>query len=367
MNTTFAFFQEAVEFIQTAPIVIQTVAGLIFLFALFFLLRFIVPGVWLWFRLRGVARRLRRLRKTEDRNPATIFARSRTLSHLWTEYEETLHEQRAFDPETGTLKPAVLRSTVPAAMVFTTETLVDSWLATEFFKHLPGLFTGIGIIGTFFGLIHGLQAFKVSEEAAVVRTSLEGLMHGVSSAFVVSASAIAAAMVVTFIEKLLITGLYRKVENITFELDGMFESGAGEEYLARLVKASEDAADQSKILKDALVTDLERILSNLTEQQIQAQTHGSQELAKQFVESLTVGLQAPLERIAESFQNTSQGNSEAVTKLLTDVLAGFGQRLEELFGGQITGINQLQQQTIQALQAAVVCLPPRRLTPFGPA
>lgn len=356
MNTTFSFLREVVEFIQTAPTVIQTVAGVIILFALLFLLRFIVPGVWIWFRLRGVARRLRRLRKTDDRNPAPIFARSRTLSHLWTEYEDTLHEQRAFDPETGTLKPAVLRSTVPAAMVFTTETLVDSRLATEFFKHLPGLFTGVGIIGTFFGLIHGLQAFKVSEEAAVVRTSLEGLMHGVSAAFVVSASAIAAAMVVTFIEKLLITGLYRKVEDITFELDGMFESGAGEEYLARLVKASEDAADQSKILKDALVTDLERILSTLTEQQIQAQTHGSQELAKQFVESLTVGLQGPLERIAESFQNTSQGNSEAVTKLLTDVLAGFGQRLEELFGGQITGINQLQQQTIQALQAAVVKL-----------
>jgi hypothetical protein len=50
------------------------------------------------------------------------------------------------------------------------------------------------------------------------------------------------------------------------------------------------------------------------------------------------------------------GNSEAVTKPLTDVLAGFGQRLEELFSGQITGINQLQQQTIQALQAAVVKL-----------
>jgi ABC-type transporter Mla subunit MlaD len=356
MNTAFAFLWEAPEFIQTAPIVIQTVAGIIVVFVLFFLLRFVVPGVWIWFRLRGVVRRLRRLRKSEDRDPAPLFARSRTLSHLWTEYEDTLHEQRAFDAGTGTLKPTVLRSTVPAAMVFTTEMLVDSRLATEFFKHLPGLFTGVGIIGTFFGLIHGLQAFRVSEEAAVVRTSLEGLMHGVSAAFIVSAVAIAAAMLATFIEKWLITALYRKVEDITFELDGMFESGAGEEYLARLVKASEDAADQSKILKDALVTDLERILSNLTEQQIQAQTHGSQELAKQFVESLTVGLHGPLERIAETFQNTSQGNSEAVTKLLTDVLAGFGQRLEELFGGQITGINQLQQQTIQALQAAVIKL-----------
>lgn len=345
MNETVAFFLHAFDFIKTEPVFVQVVAAAIFLFALSFLFLFFVPGVWIWFRLHGVVRRLRRLKGMDDKNFAPIFARDRTLLHLWTEYEETLHEQRTIDPETGTLKPAILRSTVPAAMVFTTETLVDSRLATEFFKHLPGLFTGVGIIGTFFGLIHGLQAFKVSEEAAVVRTSLEELMHGVSAAFVVSASAIAAAMVVTFIEKLLITSLYRKVEEITIELDGLFESGAGEEYLARLVKASEDAADQSKILKDALVTDLKSILSDLTEKQIQAQT-----------QNLTVGLKGPLERIAESFQSTSQGNSEAVTKLLTDVLAGFGQRLEELFGGQITGINQLQQQTVEALQAAVVKL-----------
>ena len=122
------------------------------------------------------------------------------------------------------------------------------------------------------------------------------------------------------------------------------------------MKASGDSADQSKLLKDALVTDLDRILSSLTDRQIQAQAQGSQDLAKQFIQSLTVGLPGPLERIAETFQQTSQGNSQAVTGLLTNVLAGFSQRLEELFGGQITGINQLQQQTIQALQAAVTKL-----------
>ena len=111
---------------------------------------------------------------------------------------------------------------------------------------------------------------------------------------------------------MLITALYRKAEELTFELDSMSSSGAGEEYLARLVKASEDSADQSKMLKDALVTDLDRILTSLTDRQIQAQAQGSQELAKQFIQGLTVGLQGPLERIAETFQQTSQGNSQAV-------------------------------------------------------
>lgn len=37
---------------------------------------------------------------------------------------------------------------------------------------------------------------------------------------------------------------------------------------------------------------------------------------------------------------------------MTDVLAGFSQKLEELFGGQISGINRMQQQTIDSLGAA---------------
>lgn len=346
----------AAGFISDAPLLLQGVASALLLFVVLFLVWFLIPACWLWLSLSSVARGLQQLRRKGEQDPAPIFARSKRLAHLWAEYEDTLHEQRAFDSGTGTMGPAVRRATVPASVIFTNETLIDSTIRTEFFKHLPGLFTGVGIIGTFAGLIQGLQAFQVSENAAIVRSSLEVLMHGVYQAFTVSAVAIFFAMVVTFIEKLLVTALYRRAEAITIELDALFASGAGEEYLARLVKASEESADQSKILKDALVTDLERILTSLTEQQIKAQVVGSEQLAKQFVESLTVGLQKPLQQIAETFQQTSQGNTQTVTTLLTDVLAGFSQKLEELFGGQISGINQLQQQTIHTLQAAVAKL-----------
>ena len=76
-----------------------------------------------------------------------------------------------------------------------------------------------------------------------------------------------------------VAGLHKKAEAITFEIDSMFEFGAGEEYLARLVTASEDTSEQSKILKDALISDLAQILS-LSEQQIQAQARGNQELGQ---------------------------------------------------------------------------------------
>src|SRR5262249_47207160 len=156
-----------------------------------------------------------------------------------------------------------LRPTVPAEGFFNTQVLVDNRLRTEFFKHLPGIFTGFGIIGTFVGLILGLQAFQVSEVPAVVRQSLTGLMHGVWQAFLVSALAIFLAMVVTLVEKLLLASLYHKVEELNQAIDGQLEAGAGEEYLSRLVQASEEAATQTKILKDALVADLKQVLSEL--------------------------------------------------------------------------------------------------------
>lgn len=339
------------NFIGSAPIPVQIVSSLLLCLVVVFVFRFCVPAAWLWLRFSWVILRLTRARKAGNTDLKPIFSGG-VLSHLWTEYHDTLHEQREFDHETSAYKPAILRSTVPAGTIFTTETLVDARLATEFFKHLPGIFTGLGIIGTFSGLINGLQDFKVTENPSEVRTSLGILMQGVHEAFAVSAVAIAAAMLATLVEKFLVALLYRRVERITFELDAMFASGAGEEYLARLVKASEDAADQSKILKDALITDLKAILEGLTERQIEVQTQGNRNL----VEGLTSGLQKPLDQIADTFKHTSKGNEEAVGQLLADVLAGFGQRMQDLFGGQIAGINQLQQQTIESLTSAVAKL-----------
>lgn len=49
----------------------------------------------------------------------------------------------------------------------------------------------------------------------------------------------------------------------------------------------------------------------------------------------------------------SQDQSSAVTRLLTDVLASFSERLENMFGSQLSGIGDMQQRTVEAMQTAV--------------
>lgn len=341
-------------FLNDAPqSLLITGSGLVLLLILFFAL-FLIPGVLLRLQLGSHLKALKDQKTRSAGDLAKVFQGDKKLAHLWKEFRDTLHEEKG--EREGQTVVIALRATVPAESLFNGQYIVDNRLRTEFFKHLPGIFTGIGIIGTFLGLISGLQAFQVSEDASQVRGSLELLLHGVFEAFLVSAAAISLAMAVTFVEKLLLASLYRCVEDIAQNLDSRFVSGAGEDYLSRLVTASEDSASQSKILKDSLVGDLKVILQELTERQIAAQAANNQSLGREIAGGIESSLKGPLVKIGDLVAKASGDQSSAATEMLKDVMASFSQRLNDLFGGQITGIQELNQKCAQAMQDAVASL-----------
>jgi hypothetical protein len=337
--------------------VIPAIVGLVLLvLAGSFVLYFVRPARKLSSSLDDVLARLDGAAAQRKRDLTECFAADERMAAIWREYRETLHAQMAVDPQSGELRESAVRSTVPAELFFSNHAVVDGRVHSEFFKHLPGIFTGVGILGTFFGLLKGLRAFQISQDAEVVRKSLSMLLEGVSEAFFVSAAAITLAMVVTLVEKFLLNRLYGRVARVSHLIDAQYEAGAGEEYLARLVSSSEESASQTKILKDSLVADLKQILTDLTDRQIQANTQRSSELGTSIAGALTDALKGPLDQIAGAVGQVSQDQSSAVTKLLTDVLASFSQRLEDMFGGQLTGIGEMQQRTIDAMQTAVARL-----------
>lgn len=334
--------------------ILVTGGALVVLCVVFFLM-FLAPGIRHLFRLRAIKARLDAL---ENGAPLSeikmVFTEDVRLAHLWKEYQDSLHVQR--EERDGQLVTTAVRSTIPSESYFSNQFVVDSRLRTEFFKHLPGIFTGIGIIGTFSGLIEGLKQFRVNENPASVRAMLESLMHSVGEAFLISAAAITAAMLVTLIEKLLLSALYRLTEDIAHAIDARFDAGAGEEYLSRLVKASEDSASQSKILKDALVSELGEILRELTSAQIDASREETKTLGNVIAESIQNSLHGPLQDLADTVKIASGDQSSAAVQMLNDVMVSFSQRLNDLFGGQISGLNELNKQTAQGMQDAVSAL-----------
>lgn len=134
------------------PIVVTiTLIGFAYAFVRYFLL----PANALDATLADVARKVEAARSAGGRNLTLCFAGDDRLAAIWQEFRETLHAQKALDPTTGELVEVAVRSTVPAEMYLSPHAVIDGRVHAEFFTHLPGIFTGIGIIGTFFGLLKG--------------------------------------------------------------------------------------------------------------------------------------------------------------------------------------------------------------------
>ncbi|MEZ0219116.1 MAG: hypothetical protein ACAH22_02350 [Tardiphaga sp.] len=324
-------------------------AGLLLLAVLMFLFGFIAPWASLRWKLSALQRDLRRLRQTHS-DPKVLQVSDKRLAHLWSEYCETLHLPRgSLDPRTGVSKDVPYRATVPAEAFFNSQSVYEGRIHTEFFKHLPGLLTGLGIIGTFLGLIHGLgDATKPGGGLEIER-----LIGPVKEAFYVSAAAITLAMIVTFFEKLIVAGLHRAVEHLCQEIDALYAAGASEDYLSRLVHASEESTAQAKILKDALVGDLGAILERLTERQIETAAQQHAQLREQFVSAIDHGLREPFGEIAQSLGQFRSRQGEQLSQGLQDSMAAFADKLDQMLGGQVGQAKALQAQTLQALESAI--------------
>ena len=175
------------------PIVL--VAVFLVVLAIDFGLRFFWPSVMLKRELRRSLDALREIRSKTKGDVVELGAigsaamSSRSLDHLWSEYIKTLHPQREED-KSGQSRIVRWRATALAETFFTEQAIVDNRLKTEFFKHLPGVLTGLGIIGTFFGLIKGLAKFDVSLDPTQAQDQLKTLVETVGHAFYVSAAAI---------------------------------------------------------------------------------------------------------------------------------------------------------------------------------
>jgi ABC-type transporter Mla subunit MlaD/MFS family permease len=346
------FFMDMLTSLWNAPGSVFFIFALLALIAIGFLLRFVLPALLRLKDLRRATRALERLAANGGRpSPEAIASEVMTspyLAHLWREYAQTLHHfglSGASSREEGGW-----RATAMSEQFFTVTTLVETPLKTEFYKHLPGILTGIGIIGTFAGLIAGLTHFEVSSDTDTVRLSLKHLIQGVGHAFQVSALAITLSMLVTWVEKSLVTLCYRQVARLNERIDSLFEGGVEEEYLARLVAASELSARQGDALRQVLASELRQGLGEVLRQQ---QEHMASTVANAV--SLAVGqaLREPLSRMAAALEKAGSSQGETMRHALEPLLEQFAARMETHLGQGQSGLEGSLARTAESLNRVV--------------
>ena len=82
------------------------------------------------------------------------------------------------------------------------QTLVQKQINVEFWKSIPGMFVGLGILGTFVGLTLGISDFNFSSSDKIL-VSIETLIGGIKTAFLTSLHGISLSIIFGYSEKIL--------------------------------------------------------------------------------------------------------------------------------------------------------------------
>ncbi|MBF0358224.1 MAG: hypothetical protein HQL70_06415 [Magnetococcales bacterium] len=331
---------------QTEHKIIITLAAVIIGFSVLFLLGYVFKALIDSIRLAFVTRELKGARESgmlED--PASVLTEWHwsaypLFSRLWREFAESLHRQP--NPKSSAENRTVqYRSSMPAEIIFNSQSLVDIPLRVEFFRHLPGILTGAGIVSTFAGILVGLTEFNPVVEAELVTQELKNLFVGVSTAFVASFFAIFTAIIITVIEKLILHWRYSQVVKLQAFLDDCFKAGAEPEYLARIVENGDTGMQH-------LEAGLEKLAASLKQPTNFKETGNTENLEAMIVqlsETLAVdrketvqaldlaireGFAAPLRVISKAIELNlaEQGRRQEEIRKLENRLAGFGERMD---------------------------------------
>lgn len=330
---------------------------LVALLCLYFLFYYVFPAMHLGQELAKAHHHLDRTRELIGHTAImpieeaeNAFLHSKPLAFAWREYTGTIHQQ--YVTHQGRKQLSSLRSTVPAEAFFNTTVLVDTRLNTEFFKHLPGILTGIGIIGTFAGLLFALpgllEALNNLTDINGLQPGLVTLVSGVQEAFIASGAAIGMAMIITFFEKQLLNRRYKQTESLAQLVDSLYQTGAGEEYLRELVETLEQSRDHTAELKQAMVYDLKELLSGLsgqisagfenamhqqTERLVAQQQHTNQLL----VAAIQEGMREPLDKMEQSIAKLTAKQEEGVSELINFAV----ERISQMFGERLNQFGTL--------------------------
>jgi len=193
-------------------------------------------------------------------------------------------------------------------------------LNLRFYNAVPGLLTGLGILGTFIGITYGLSHLnlKPSQSPKQLMVGIHGLLSGASIAFTTSIWGIVFSIFFSSFEKHYVNKLGYAVGVLQKNIDKIFVRSTPESWLSDIYK---ETCEQSKELKK-FNTDLAISIASALDEQLASSLTPALDKLLSAIEALnSAGATSVAEQIGKS--------AGEEVKRLTDVFGRLGSKLEE--------------------------------------
>lgn len=333
--------------------------------------RYLVPLIRLSFHLRPLKRWLG---GRAGQDPASKL-RGR-VRHAW----------KGFETEWGKSSVALdgdKRGMVTPDRYFRPDVLLPG-IGRAIPRALPGIFAGIGILGTFLGIVLGLSGIDTGS-ADTLMSSVQGLLAGMSTAFISSIVGIALSVGWLILHRALAGHVESDLLGIRAGLEERFpvwDSAAVLRFSLETQQRQLEVGDEQKAILQNLGTDIAEAMETALAQTLNPaltelsasftglagdirgqQAEGMGELAKEFRKQLMETVQADFERLSESLGRAAEVQDRTATQLTTFMgeleRVSMGQtellratsEAAERFAGSVDGLNEAHRSIEQSVPA----------------
>jgi methyl-accepting chemotaxis protein len=230
----------------------------------------------------------------------------------------------------------VLRRSVDADEIFTDDRLAPGLSSNRVFQALPGILTGLGVLGTFVGLQLGIAGLDL-HDLKKLETSIVPLIQGCAVAFSTSVWGVAASLLFSLLEKVLETIALGRVRKLQQRVDALVPRYVPEEAMADLAASSRSSEDLLKGLAVAIGDEMQKAIGRLgaeiKEAVVSATKEGQGPLAEQSAQMLSSAITAELSKLKETIDGMGQRFTDEFSAVSTEL-----SRQVESFGPTITSL-----------------------------
>lgn len=229
-----------------------------------------------------------------------------------------------------------LRRTIEAAEIFSDSKLAPGFTTSRLFLSLPGLLTGIGVLGTFVGLQMGIGGLDL-KDLKKLETSVVPLIQGCAIAFSTSVWGVLASLLFGGFEKYLEWLVLTKIRRLQIVIDGLIPRYVPEEAMADMERASRGTEEILKGLAVAIGDQMQKAIGRLGNE------------IKEAVANATSEGQGPLmEKSAELLAN-------AITLELGNLKEQIGV-MSEQFSSKFSGASEELMKSVQSFEPTIKTL-----------
>ena len=255
-------------------------------------------------------------------------------------------------PAPGRPLEKILKRCANASEVFNASSLANGLVGNRFILAMPGILTGLGVLGTFVGLTLGISDLDL-KSLDNANDQIKNLISGCATAFKTSVWGVGCSLLFIIIEKFLEWLALSKIRLLQSQLDGLIPRYTPEESMIELQRASGETEGILKGLAVAIGDEMQKAMnrlgSSITDAVRESLGNNAQDLGKMSAELMSAALTEELGKLqnamsgmAAEFKSEFMGASSE----LNATISGF----DKLLSGVDATVKASSDATRQAVE-----------------